>query len=837
MKLSNIAALWWIRLRARRGQELLALFGIATGVALLFAALVASSSLTGSFQRTTESIVGDARFQLTARGAAFDPETLPGIWRLPGVAAATEVLEVRTEMEGPEGRRSVLMLGVLPGFERVNGTPAAQALAGNFALLGAMALPAPLAHSLGAGVEQRVAVDVNGERTPVRLASLLSEQQIGPLSASPVAITSLPYLQELSDQPNLVTRILVAPEPGREAQVERALQRIAAGRLEVRPADFEVALFRQAVEASNQALSIFSVLSALVGFLFAFSAVLLTVPARRAMIAELLLEGYGAATAVRVMLFDALVLGVAASALGVLVGDQISRHLFTTTPGFLELAFSFGTERIVTPANLAIALLGGVLASCAAVLGPTVGAIRAARGPASGATGDRGRRRIDLLSLAGLLVLAAGVAIANAGSGSASIGLAGLTLLIVAMLLLLPGLLRILLAVVDLLARPRRGAVPFIATADLRARETRIRGVAVAATGAIAIFASVALQGARLDIQRGMDRSIQEQVRIAPVWAMAPGGANLLATVPFDPPDIAPPPGIERLDGYRGSFLDIGDRRVWVLGPPASARSSLLGGQVVTGDEGSAQRRIRRGGWTAISADVAAELGVGVGDRVLLPTPVPIELRVAALTTNLCWPSGAIVLNASDYARAWGSTEVSALIATPERGTTPAAAARSLRAALGPRSGLVVQTAAERERDQRAASRDGRTRLIQITALVLLCATIAMAAAMAGLIWQRRPFLASVKAEGYSSGELWRSLVLQAALLVGAGCAIGAAVGLLGQRLLSHALTDVTGFPVIYTPAWSSALLACVAVAAAVVTIVAAVGYRAATVDPESGLD
>jgi putative ABC transport system permease protein len=833
VKLANVAALWWIRLGARRGQELLALFGIATGVALLFAALVASSSLTESFERTTESIVGDARFQLTGRGAPVETAVLGEVRRLPGVDAATPLLEVRTEIEGPDGRRSVLLLGVLSSLERVNGTAAARAVADQVSLDRALSLPGPLALSLGAVVGRPLAVDVNGAKVQTRLAGLLPEG-IGSLSASPVAITSLPYAQELSGQPDRATRILVLPEPGRDALVERGLTRLAGERLEVRPADFEVTLFRQAVEASNQATSIFSVLSALVGFLFAFSAVLLTAPARRLTIAELLLEGYGAATAIKVMLFDALALGVAASALGVLVGDQVSRHLFTASPGFLELAFSFGAERVVTPASVAIALLGGILASCVAVLGPTVGAIRGYRDPAGRAAG--GPRRVALLPLAGLAMLAAGVAIVNAESGSASVGLTGLTLLVVAMLLLLPALLRTLLAGLDLATRPLRGVVPSIATADLRARETRVRGIAVAATGAIAVFASVALQGSRIDLERGMDDSIHEEVRIGPVWAVAPGGANLLATVPFDRPEVGLPRGIERLDAYRGSFLDVGDRRVWVLGPPRSARHLFPTGQVIAGEEGRALSRVREGGWTALSTEVAEELGVGVGDRVLLPTPVPIRLRVAAVTTNLCWPAGAIVLNADDYARAWDSPAISALIATPAPGTTPRAAARSLRTALGPRSGLDVQTAAVRENDQRAASREGRERLIQINLLVLICATIAMAAAMAGLIWQRRLFLASVKAEGYGSGEIWRSLVLQAALLVGAGCAIGAAFGLLGQHLLSRALTDVTGFPVVYTPAWSSALLACVMVIAAVVAIVAAVGYRAAQVDPESSL-
>lgn len=833
MKLFNVAALWWIRLRARRGQELLALFGIATGVALLFAALVAGSSLTGSFERTTEGIVGNARFQLTARGATIEAATLREVRRLPGVAAATPVLEVRTEMEGPNARQSVLLLGVTPSFERLHDTLAVRTAAGQISRRMALLLPTPLTLSLEVAVGQPIGIDVDGVRAQGRLAARLSKPQIGSLIRSPVAIAPLPYVQRLSGQPGQVTRILVLPEPGRDALTERGLRQLSAGRLDVRPADFEVTLFRKAVEASNQATAIFSVLSALVGFLLAFSAVLLTAPTRRLMIADLVFEGYSAATAIKVMLFDALTLGVAASALGLLIGDQVSRHLFTVTHGFLDLAFPVGVERIVTPASVAIALLGGITASCVAVLGPTLGAIRADRVPAGAASG---RRRMDLLPFAGAAFLAAGTAVVNGGPGSASVAVVGLALLIVAMLLLLPGLIRALLAAIDLASGRLRGVVPFIATADLRARETRIRGIAVAATGAIAVFASVALLGARADLQRGMDATIRELSAIAPVWAVAPGDANLLATVPFDRPAVVSPRVIDRLDAYRGGFLDIGDRRVWVLGPPASARRPFPSGQVIAGDGRSALRRIHQGGWTTISADVAAELGVGVGDRVRLPTPVPIRLRVAALTTNLGWPSGSIILNANDYARAWGSVAISALIATPKRGTTPAAAAHSLQRALGSGSGLDVQTAAERERGQRATSREGMVRLGQIAVLALVCAVIAMAAVMAGLIWQRRPFLASVKAEGYSGGELWRSLLLQAVLLVGAGCGIGGAFGLLGQRLLVRGLADVTGFPVVYAPAWSIALLACLAVTAIVAAIIAAVGYRAAKVDPEAGV-
>jgi hypothetical protein len=59
---------------------------------------------------------------------------------------------------------------------------------------------------------------------------------------------------------------------------------------------------------------------------------------------------------------------------------------------------------------------------------------------------------------------------------------------------------------------------------------------------------------------------------------------------------------------------------------------------------------------------------------------------------------------------------------------------------------------------------------------------------------------------------------------------------LLGQILLSRALTSVTGFPVVYSLAGAGALLTCLAVTLAAVTIVGIVGHRAASVAPDVGL-
>jgi putative ABC transport system permease protein len=838
VKLSNIASLWWIRLRARLGQELLALVGIAVGVALLFAALVANASLVGSFQRTMDGVVGDARFQVKARGAGtMDAAMTAEIQRLAGVQAAAPVLEVRAHVVGSDDERSVVMIGVTTDYTQVNSAITRKFSTEYLARQRAIALPQPLTRTLGLALGEEASLNVNGVDRKARIAAQLSEDQIGTLVDSPIGIAPLRYAQELSGQRGKVSRIFVLPQAGRDGEVEAGLKRLAGGRFDVRPADFEAQLFHQASEPSNQSTAMFSAFSAMIGFLFAFSAVLLTVPARRLVVSDLLREGYGGVTAMKVMLFDALALGTVASALGIVLGEQVSRHVFASPPSFLGLAFPYGTERIVTASAVTTAALGGIAASCVAVLAPTAVAVRAERRAATGGPSSPDRRiSIDLLPLGGGVALAAGAAIAVSAPDSVTVAVAGIVLLTAAMLLLLPTLLRLLVTIVDRATSSLRSVVPYVATTDLRSRASRVRALAVTATGAIAVLGSVALQGAHADLQRGLDRTSIDLASIGQVWAVPPGDANLLATVPFDAPDVDLPDGIERIDSYRGSFLDVGDRRVWVIGSPRTAHRPIPRDQVRTGDAALLDERIRAGGWVALSTRVASDLGVSPGDRVVLPTPVPVSLEVAAVTTNMGWPPGAIVLNADDYARLWGSDAVSALHATLSPGTSADDGAEALQAALGPQSGLDVQSARSRERDQREASREGLVRLSQIAALVLVSAMIAMAAAMAGLIWQRREFFAFVKLEGYSTGEVWRALVVQAALLVGAGCLIGASFGLLGQQLLARALMEVTGFPVDYALAWPNALATCLVVTTVVVVVVALFGRRAAQVEPERGL-
>ncbi|HVR05044.1 MAG TPA: FtsX-like permease family protein [Solirubrobacteraceae bacterium] len=836
MKVLNVLHLYRVRLRARALQELFAVIGIAAGVALLFASQVASSSLSSSVAQLSHGIVGNATLQLVARDAQGLPEgLLARVRHIPGVKAAAPLVEVNANAIGPRGSESVELVGADSSLSTLGGSLVRHTNLTPFAGFGAVVLPAPLAQKIGVTkFGKEVTFQLAGKTAQAPLYTQLHAKQIGPLVQSPIAVGPLSFVQEMAGLGGHISRVLVQPAAGREAAVRAALVGLAGGRLNVEPADFDEKLFARAAAASNQSTALFAVISALVGFLFAFNAMLLTVPQRRRLIADLRRDGYPPRTVIGVMMFDAAVLGVLACLLGLLIGDELSIHLFHSNPGYLSSAFAVGSQRVVSVQSIAVAVLGGMLAASVAVLSPLKDIV--SRDPLAAITEKvGGASRLDWrLAAGGVLCLAAATAILLAAPKQAILGM---VFLVAALLLLLPLPLDAVLALVRRIAPAITSAVPHVAVMELRAG--RARAVAIAATGAIAVFGSVAIEAAHGDLLQGLENAARDMNAATDVWVSPAGSYNLLRTQPFAPTEqakLARLPGVRAVRLYRGGLLDIGERRTWVIAPPAEASPLLPSSQLVEGNLRRATAEVRAGGWAVISQALADERHLHIGDAFALPTPVPTTVRVAALSTNIGWAPGAIVMSAPQYAVAWGSSDISAYSVLLDPGVSHAQGRAEIAAALGSGSGLHAETAEAHAEQQRALSRQGLERLTQIATLILIAAVLAMAAAMGNMVWQRRPRLAKLKLEGFPRAELWRTILLESLLLLGVGCFSGAIFGLYGQQLLDRALANVINFPVVYSFGILIALGSLALVTAAAVAIVAIPGYMAAGVPPAVAL-
>jgi putative ABC transport system permease protein len=841
MALSGILKNYRARLRVRvvLVQELLAVVGLAVGVALLFSSQVAGTSLNHSVSQLNRDVVGDMQLQLQARGPRGFPEAiLSEVRQIPGVLEAQPILEQQAVLIGQHGRKSVELLGAPASFAHHLRELPGHLTAEQVAHQQELGLPAPVAGAIGAsGSLQPVEIQVGTHVSSTLVGAVLQQRNIGDLVHSPVAIAPIAYAEELSGAPGLLTRIFVKVRPGREAQVRAALIRLAGGRLNVEPADFDATLFATAAASTNQSAGLFAAISALVGFMFAFDAMLITTASRRDLIAELRENGATRSRTIQTLLFDALILGVLGSALGLALGDLTSIVLFGSNPGYLSFAFPVGLQRVVTWQSVAIAVAAGMLAAAVGVLVPLRGELsRPLRGssraerPLPGARGGGRWRTIQVAGGLACLLFTTIVLVfepADAILGSVS--------LVVALLLLLAPLFDIVIRGFDRVQRPLRSAATRQALTELRNPATRARSLAIAATGAIAVFGSVAIQGAHGNLQRGLDQTAGRLNRVADVWVSVAGSANTLATTPFVPSSAARLKqlrSVRSLAIYRGSFLDIGKRRVWVVAPPSSSPAPVPAGSLLRGNLALADARLRAGGWVVLSRAIADEHHLQIGDSFTLPSPQPTNFRIAALSTNIGWSSGAIIMSSADYARAWESSEASAYNIDLKSGVSTTRAIAEIGRVLGPHSGLTVESAGQREARWGAGSRQGLSRLSQISALVLLAAALAMAGAIGAMLWQRRPQLAYDKLQGYSRGVLWRALMYESGLLLLAGCSIGAVFGLYGQVLGSHFLQNVTGFPIVFSVGLGVALGSVALVSGAAAAIVAIPGYFATGVRP-----
>ncbi len=789
----------WMEQRNVFVQEAFAIAGIAVGVALLFAAQISGTSLTHSVAQLNNELIGKAQVQIEARGPEGFPErVLTEARAIPGVQVALPVFERQVNIIGASHEQSVDLIGVDPHSVRASGKLLRRFSARQLAGLPVIALPTPLAKEIGVGPLETIKLQVGATRVETLVGATLGEDDIGGFVHSPVAVTSIRYAQHLADAPGQLTRIFVHYEPAREHQARAALAALAGRKnLNFEPGQFDSRLFAVAVAPESKSEELFSAISAVVGFMFALNAMLITVPSRRKLIEGIRPHGASRWMTVQILLVDAAVLGVIACVLGLILGDILSIIVFHTSPTYLAFAFPVGNNRLVTWQSVAVAVAAGMGAAVAGVLWP-VRSIIAEPLEASPNPEDYRARRIAARIGIGLACMAATTVTLVAVPKAAIIG--NVTLL-VALMCLMPLMFDWLIRMFDGLSKIIDGMGSALAATELLESRTRVRSLAIALTAACAVFGIVEFQGTQTNLRTGLFASAHNLDSRADIWVTPSGRSSLLSTTSFKPTDInalAHVPGVASLDLYHGGFINWGQRRLWVLAPSSNIDNPVPISQVVVGNPGLASERLKEGGWAVLSQALAEENHLRIGQAFNLPSPRPVRLRLSAMTTNLGWPPGVVMLNSSDYIRGWADSQPSAYEIQTSAGIPVVTVRNRLQDVLGSDRGLTVETATERQGRHDALAAQGLTRLTQIRLIVLVSAILAIVGALGSMIWQRRERIATYKIQGYQEPVLLRWLVCEAAILLSVGCSIGAVFGLYAQLLGSHFLATVTGFPIVF---------------------------------------
>lgn len=846
-ELRTLAKFYRRHLRVQPLRELMAVAGIAAGVALLFAVQVARVSTVGSFEAIERGVAGHATLELAARGPqGFDERIALKAQQIAGVKAAAPLLAQPIVAAGPRGRRSLTLVGATEQISSLGGALSKrfeQAAQGSER--GLLVLSEANARALGVrvgGPMNQVTILTGARTKHLALDAVVADNALGVLAQSPLAAAPLTVVQVLTGLAGRVTRVLIEPEPGREAAVRRALETRFGASLNVRSVDSEARLLAGAAAPETQVTLLFSVIALVGGIVLAYNALLLAGDERRRFVTYLIKSDTPDSMIVASLAFDALILGVAGVVVGLIAGDLISLIAFRSLPGYIAAAFPVGGGRVVDAQTILLSVGGGILAAFAAAALPSVRVLRAGAAAEPDAVGRTlslaGRLAPSHAAVfaGGALLVCVSVAAAALAPATTIVALVGFT---AGLVICLPVILRLLLAGAQILSHHFGDPAARLALAELRSASAR--SVALLATGTVAAFLMLLIGGSVADVQHAVRSGAGDLLSSGELWVKPSGPQDVYTTEPFAGAQIQ-----RRLEAvgdvsavapWRDAFLDLATRRVWVVGVPQTLVAQILPSQLRQGRLALADRRLREGGWAAVSQPIARERHLHIGQRFQLPTPSgQATLRLAATVANYGWLPGAVIMNANEEARLWGSSEDTELAVTLRPGVPIAQGRRAVQAALPPSSALSVQSAGQRRAEASAVLGSTLSRLNDTTFVVLIATAASVIALMLAAVWQRRGRLDSLTDIGMSFTQLARLVFYESGLPLLCGVAIGIAAGLLGQDLIDRWLAQSTGSPVKFSPAWQLGLrTAAIVTAIALVASLVAVARSAAS-EPTAAL-
>jgi putative ABC transport system permease protein len=638
-------------LMARKARALLTGLAVLLGVAMISGTYIFTDTINSSFDKIFKNanegvdVVVSGRSEFDTQSGPVTQEVPDSLVRrvraVPGVLTAAgsvqdfaSIFKANGDQVKTQGAPPLLFSRTPARFdplEYVEGGPPANATQ--------VAINQGTADNEDLKIGDRISLVGRTGRRSYTISGLAKFGDVSSLGGATVAVVTLPQAQLLAGQPHRVDSIQVAAEPGvTPTALADRLNRVLPNTVEAKTGQQAATDASDSVRNSlgflNTLLLVFAGIAIFVGAFIIFNTFSITVAQRTREFALLRTMGASRGQVLRSVMLEALIVGLVASLLGLLVGVAAAK-------GLNELFKSFGAdlpqEGLTFKARTAIVgLLVGTVVTMVASLAP---ARRATRVPPLAAMREEaaqaqppGRRR-RVLSWVLLLIGAAGILFALFGGAPAgqALGVLGLgaVALFIAVALLSPRVVPPIAALVGYPLERLRGV------AGRLARENSIRNPSRTAVTAASLMIGLALVTFVSILAAGAKSSIDDTVknRMKAQLVVVNNDGNFSPISEDSARAIARVPGVAVVSAVKGPEAEVEGASGKPFGSGVNPRTidRVWDTEI---DEGPPNLLATLGpGEVALKKDFADSNSFDVGDTVHMTTPIgdKLDLRVIGI--------------------------------------------------------------------------------------------------------------------------------------------------------------------------------------------------------------
>jgi len=618
-------------LRYHKGRTFLSMVGIALGVAVFVSVQTAIYTAIESFNASVDHVSGKANLQVTSFGRGFSEEVYLKVKKVPGIKAATPVIQYVSKMDEPIGEPLYLL-----GIDVFSDRPFREYQFHETDDEGLLFLKTPnsiaitekLANRHGLKRGQKITLIVGSKKVTLTITNLLKME--GPANSleGNFGLIDIASAQEALEKVGLIDRIDVIVDKSQPMEAtERELKKVIPPGVEVRRSDTRSGQIEKMVSAFHLNLTALSFISLIVGMFLIYNAISVSVIQRRREIGILRSIGLTRPQVLGLFIGEAAWIGCLGSLVGIGLGIGLAKlMLYLVSRTITALYILVKAEHLLISPSILMAGFGmGVFASVLSSIGPAREASKIApkEALALGTLETKIRTRLGHFSLigVGLLILSLILALQRPISHRPIFGFLAALLILIGVSFLIPSVTTFLNRLLAPLLHRLFGSEGKLASRYLHDSMARTAITIAALMTALSMLISISIMilSFRKTVDLWVEQSINGDVFIFPGSYSITGYSALL---PLEVSRALPSlPGVKAVDSFRALEVEYQGQPALIAAVDGQVFLNMKVIRFTRGNSRAILRQFAEGQAILVTESFSLRHHVKAGDRIKLNTP------------------------------------------------------------------------------------------------------------------------------------------------------------------------------------------------------------------------